>query len=189
MAEPINSEWFRAVLTDPSTTLPLALAAWAFVPTTGSRGLRDAGDCGADTSRPTPTCHRLAMRLDSLLPRCPDPGMALANVERFVSACPRPHEMIVLLAESARTTEILVQLFSTSQHLCELMTRDPSLLDWLRSGAERRDRDAMIFDLWAELGNRCRRERAALVLRRLSRQRETLRIGYNDIEFAASPLS
>ena len=95
--------------------------------------------------------HRLALRLDALLPRCPDPGMALANLERFVAACPAPDEMIVLLAESARTTEILVQLFSTSQHLSEMMIRDPSLLDWLRWGAERRDRDAMVFDLWAEL--------------------------------------
>ena len=124
--------------------------------------------------------NRLALRLDALLPRCPDPGMALANLERFVAACPRPDEMIVLLSESARTTEILVQLFSTSQHLSELMTRDPSLLDWLRWGAERRDRDALVFDLWPRSPPRADEAEQRLVLRRF-RQREMLRIGYNDI--------
>ncbi len=176
MPEPINSEWFRAALTDPSTTRLWLGGLGVRDADKGARDLRDlAQRAGSDADM-----HRLAMRLDSLLPRCPDPGMALANLERFVSACPRPHEMIVLLAESARTTEILVQLFSTSQHLCELMTRDPSLLDWLRSGAERRDRDAMIFDLWAELATAANESEQRLVLRRF-RQRETLRIGYNDI--------
>ena len=32
---------------------------------------------------------RLAVMLDAILPRCADPGMALANLERFLAAVPR----------------------------------------------------------------------------------------------------
>ena len=61
-----------------------------------------------------------------------------------------------------------------------MMIRDPSLLDWLRWAAERRDREALVFDLWADLAGVIDEDEQRLVLRRF-RQRETLRIGYNDI--------
>ena len=176
MAETINADWFRRVLADPSAT-GLWLGGIGVRDTErASRDLRDLALHAGSTS----DMHRLAMRLDALLPRCPDPGMALANLERFVAACPKSDEMIVLLGESARTTEILVQLFSTSQHLSELMTRDSSLLDWLLWGSERRDREAMIFDLWAELGGGPDETTDQRLILRRFRQRETLRIGYND---------
>jgi len=176
MAELINADWFRTILADPATTR-LWLGGLGVRDT--DRAARDLGDLArrADSAA---DMHRLALRLDALLPRCPDPGMALANLERFVAACALPGEMIVRLSESARTTEILTQLFSTSQHLSEMMTRDPTLLDWLRWGAERLDRDALIFDLMAALGAAADEGEQRIVLRRF-RQRETLRIGYSDI--------
>ena len=70
--------------------------------------------------------------LPLLLPRCPDPGMALSNLERFVAAGRRPEAVLRVLADQPRTTEVLVQLFSTSQHFSEQMIRDPTLLDWLQ---------------------------------------------------------
>ncbi len=176
MAESMNADWFRTVLANSSTT-----RLWL-----GGIGVRDADRAARDLQDLARHAHspmtmpRLALRLDALLPRCPDPGMALSNLERFVAACPDPGAMLVLLAESARTTEILLQLFSTSQHLSELMTRDPSLLDWLRSGADRRDRETMISDLWLELSGVTDENEQRLLIRRF-RQRETLRIGYNDI--------
>ncbi len=176
MAESMKSEAFRAILADPASTAGWLGGLGVRDTERASRDLRDlARRAGTDKDM-----NRLALRLDALLPRCPDPGMALANLERFVAACPSPDEMIVLLSESLRTTEILVQLFSTSQHLSEMMTRDPSLLDWLRYGAERLDRDAMIFDLMNDLGKTGDETEQRIILRRF-RQRETLRIGYNDI--------
>ena len=84
------------------------------------------------------------------------------------------------LAENPKTTEILLQVFSTSQHFSELLIRDPALIDWLQGGAERRDREALIDDLWSTLREAQRESEQSLAIRRF-RLRETLRIGYNDI--------
>ncbi len=79
-----------------------------------------------------------------------------------------------------RTTEILLQVFSTSQYLSEVLIRDPELLDWLQGGPERRDRSALIDDLWKSVAGLDDEDGQRLALRRF-RQRESLRIGYNDI--------
>ncbi len=143
------------------------------------RAFRDLRDL-ASSGLPLRLVGALAAQLDSALPRCPDPGMALTNLERFVAASPDREATLDTLAHNARATEIAVQLFSTSQFFSELMIRDPALLDWLRAGAERRDRDSLIEDLWAELEAAGTDEARRLSLRRF-RLRALLRIGYNDI--------
>src|SRR5262249_34945080 len=112
--------------------------------------------------------------------RCPDPGMALANLERFVVAQSEPKAMMRRLAQSPKTIEILLQVFSTTQHLSELLIRDPALIDWLQGGAERRDRAALIDELWNALRTVRSESEQSLVIRQF-RLSETLRIGYNDI--------
>ncbi len=91
------------------------------------RGARDLADL---TRRAGPEgldlVARIAVQLDALLPRCADPGMALLNLDRFIAAVPRIGSMLIALAENARTTEILVQVFSTSQYLTEVLIRRPS---------------------------------------------------------------
>jgi glutamate-ammonia-ligase adenylyltransferase len=84
------------------------------------------------------------------------------------------------LARNTRTAEIAVQWFSTSQYFSELMIRDPSLLDWVRAGAERRDREALAAEIWSELAGD-RDEQARRLILRKARHREMLRIGYDDI--------
>ena len=143
------------------------------------RGFRDLRDLAA-RGLPLRLVALLAGQLDSALPRCPDPGMALTNLERFVAASPTPEATLDALANNPRAAEIAVQLFSTSQFFSELMIRDPSLLDWLRAGADRRDRSTLIDDLWADLDAALTEEDRRLALRRF-RLREILRIGYNDI--------
>jgi glutamate-ammonia-ligase adenylyltransferase len=145
------------------------------------RGARDLADL---TRRAGPEClslvSRIAVQLDQVLPRCADPGMALVNLERFTAAVPRIEATLRQLAEHPRATEILVQVFSTSQYLSEVMIRDAELLDWLQGGPERRDRATLIDDLWMTVAGSSGDEDQRLALRRF-RQRETLRIGYNDI--------
>ncbi|MEA2632618.1 MAG: [glutamine synthetase] adenylyltransferase / [glutamine synthetase]-adenylyl-L-tyrosine, partial [Chloroflexota bacterium] len=145
----------------------------------GERGVRDLRDLARRAGGPGPLA-RIAGQLHVLLPRCPDPGMALTNVERFVAANDRPESVLRILAEHPRTTEVLVQLFSTSQHFSELMIRDPALLDWLQKWAVRRDREALIDGLWDELAGAGDEEAERLSIRRF-RQREMLRIGHDDI--------
>lgn len=142
----------------------------------GLRDLKDLAGRGVTKSR----LAALLGQLGGLLPRCPDPGMALTNLERFVAAGPDGPALLATLAADPRTTEVLVQLFSTSQYFSELLIRSPEMLGWLRAGAERRDRAALVEDLWAELQEAPGDEARRLTLRRF-RQRELLRIGYNDI--------
>ncbi|MGA2700825.1 MAG: bifunctional [glutamate--ammonia ligase]-adenylyl-L-tyrosine phosphorylase/[glutamate--ammonia-ligase] adenylyltransferase [Isosphaeraceae bacterium] len=123
---------------------------------------------------------RIAIQLDTVLPRCPEPGMALANLERFVAGQSDPEPALRKLADNLKTTEILLQVFSTSQYLSEVLIRDPALLGWLQAGAERPDREALIEDLWSSLSGASTEAQQALAIRRF-RLRETLRIGYNDI--------
>jgi [glutamine synthetase] adenylyltransferase / [glutamine synthetase]-adenylyl-L-tyrosine phosphorylase len=123
---------------------------------------------------------RIAIQLDALLPKCADPSMALLNLERFLAAVPAIGSSLQNLADHPRTTEVLLQVFSTSQYLSEMLIRDPALLDWLQGGPERRDRDALIEAVWESLSALEDHDAQVLALRRFRRQ-ESLRIGYNDI--------
>jgi glutamate-ammonia-ligase adenylyltransferase len=123
---------------------------------------------------------RLADMLDVHLPRCSDPDMALANFERFVAAMPDPAAGLDRLIAGPRTVEILLQVFSTSQHLGELLIRSPELIDWLQAEASRRDRESLIAELWDELAGAGPGADPRLVVRRF-RLRESLRIGHDDI--------
>ncbi|WP_337176532.1 bifunctional [glutamate--ammonia ligase]-adenylyl-L-tyrosine phosphorylase/[glutamate--ammonia-ligase] adenylyltransferase [Paludisphaera sp.] len=142
------------------------------------RGARDVDALGR-RARPA-SLARLVELFDTLLPRCPDPDMALANFERYVAALPDPADGLDRLLAGPRTVEILLQVLSTSQHLGELLIRDPGLIDWLQAGAGRRDRDSLISELWEELSGEGGAVDPRIVIRRF-RLRETLRIGYDDI--------
>jgi [glutamine synthetase] adenylyltransferase / [glutamine synthetase]-adenylyl-L-tyrosine phosphorylase len=171
-----TADWFLLLFDDP-VTLQRWLAGLGVRDT--ERGARDLRDLARRTGGPGPLA-RIAGQLHTLLPRCPEPGMALTNLERFVAANDRPAEVLRVLAEHPRTTEGLVQVFSTSQHFSELMIREPWLLDWLRGEAVRRDREALIDGLWDELADATDEESERLAIRRF-RQREMLRIGHDDI--------
>ena len=60
--------------------------------------------------------------------------MALTNLERFVAAVPSIEPTLARPGRRPRTTEILLQVFSTSQYFSEVLIRDPGLLDWLPAG-------------------------------------------------------
>jgi len=147
-------------------------------PDRGVADLEDLSRRGGPGSREA--FGRIVAQLDAVLPRCADPGMALTNLDRYVAALADPRPGLARLAERPRATETLLQVFSTSQHLSELLIRRPELIDWLQSGAERRDRQTLINDLWNLINTGERTDDDRLALRRF-RNRETLRIGYNDI--------
>ena len=170
-------EWFRSVLANPEAT-----SLWL----TGlgvrdmDRAARDLQGLASVAGTDRATIAKLAEQLAALLPRAPDPGMALANLERFVAARPDPSATLRLLADNARTIETLVQLFSTSQHFSELMIGDPTLLDWLRAGPIRLERDLLVEELRGSLRGASGETQEKLILRQF-RRRELLRIGYDDI--------
>src|SRR5437667_8185710 len=82
----------------------------------GQRNLAHlAASLGVD--RLAEVCHPLAR----LLPRCPDPDMALNNFERFLANPAGAEQLPGLLEGRARTLETLLQLFSTSQFFSDLL--------------------------------------------------------------------
>lgn len=174
----MNVEWFVRQLEYPELTRRWLQGLGVRDLDRGARDIEDLGRHAGPEARPR--LAHLAVLFDTYLPRSSDPGMALANFERHVAALPDPVAGLDRLISRPRTVEILLQVFSTSQHLSELLIRRPELIDWLQAGAERRDRGTLIADLWSTLTGPEAEADARLAIRRF-RLRETLRIGYNDI--------
>jgi glutamate-ammonia-ligase adenylyltransferase len=122
-------------------------------------------------------CHPLGR----LLPRCPDPDMALNNLERFLADPCGAKQLPGLLEGRARTLEILLQLLSTSQYFCDLLVANCDFLDMLRVPLRRSPSQAeMQAQLQAEV-DAAFEDSAVLRAFRRFRQRQILRIGTNDI--------
>jgi glutamate-ammonia-ligase adenylyltransferase len=123
----------------------------------------------------------LCPALGRLLPRCPDPDMALNNLERFLANPLGRASLPLLLEGRARSLEILLQLLSTSQFFSDLLVANPDYLDMLRVPLRRSpSQKEMQEQLQAEV-DAAFEDSAALRAFRRFRQRQTLRIGTNDI--------
>jgi glutamate-ammonia-ligase adenylyltransferase len=125
--------------------------------------------------------RELSPFLGRFLPRCPDPDMALNNLERFL-ANPVGREQLPLLLEGrARPLEILLQLLSTSQSFSDMLVTSPEHLDMIRAPQRRSPSDAELREqLRAEVGGSFEDSAVLRAFRRF-RRRQVLRIGTNDI--------
>jgi glutamate-ammonia-ligase adenylyltransferase len=124
---------------------------------------------------------QISSPLARFLPRCPDPDMALNNLERFFAHPTAPSLVGSLLDNRARTLEILLQLFSTSQMFSDLLGQFPDYLDMLRVPLRRSPSSAELREqLQAEVDS-CGEDSSVLRAFRRFRQRQLLRIGANDI--------
>jgi [glutamine synthetase] adenylyltransferase / [glutamine synthetase]-adenylyl-L-tyrosine phosphorylase len=123
----------------------------------------------------------LSHLLGRMLPRCPDPDMALNNLERFLSNPGGATQLSMLHGERGQVFDILVQLFSTSQFFSDLLFAHPDYLDMLciplRNSPRREE---MRAQLQAEV-DATFEDSAVLRAFRRFRQRQMLRIGTNDI--------
>jgi len=123
----------------------------------------------------------LCDQLQEHLPELSDPDMALNNLERFVCAARSPLAMAALFERDPDALPPLLELFSTSQYLSDLLVRDPGAYDLLRmtEGAPVA-REELIADIVSEVRAQPSQEAVMRALRRF-KQRETLRIAYGDI--------
>jgi glutamate-ammonia-ligase adenylyltransferase len=122
-------------------------------------------------------CHPLGR----ILPRCPDPDMALNNLERFLAQPAGAQQLPSLLESRARPLEILLQLLSTSQFFSDLLATNPDYLDMLRVPLRRSPNPRELHDqLQAEVDGTFEDSSLLRAFRRF-RQRQLLRIGTNDI--------
>jgi glutamate-ammonia-ligase adenylyltransferase len=123
----------------------------------------------------------LCTPLGRLLPRCPDPDMALNNLERFLTQPAAVAQLPDLLENRARLLEILLHLFSTSQTFSDLLSLNPDFLDMLRVPLRRSpSKGDLQTQLQAEV-DAVYEDTAVLRVFRRFRQRQMLRIGTNDI--------
>src|SRR5207237_8690874 len=119
--------------------------------------------------------------LGRLLPRCPDPDMALNNLERFLADPAGRESLPVLLEGRARSLEILLQLLSTSQFFSDLLVANPDYLDMLRVPLRRSPSQREMQEQLQNEVDAAFEDSAVLRTFRRFRQRQTLRIGTNDI--------
>lgn len=120
-------------------------------------------------------------QLQQVLGASADPDMALNNLERFITGARSPLSIAALFERDAMALPTLIQIFSTSQHLSDLLIADPESFELVRETRGRPvARDVMIDQLVAEVAAM---EHEPAVMRALRRfkQRETLRIAYGDI--------
>jgi glutamate-ammonia-ligase adenylyltransferase len=122
-------------------------------------------------------CHPLGR----FLPRCPDPDMALNNVERFLANPAGAQQLPSLLEGRARSLEILLQWFSTSQYFSDLLINNPDYLDMLRVPLRNSPSQAEMEAQLQEEVAAAFEDSAVLRAFVRFRQRQLLRIGTNDI--------
>ncbi len=128
-----------------------------------------------------PGLDQLAVPLTRLLPRCPDPDMALNNLERFFSHSAAPPLLPLLLENRSRNLEILLGLISTSQLFSDLLSQHPEYLDMLRVPLRKSPSFAELRDgLRTEIDSALDDAGVLRAFRRF-RHRQLLRIGANDI--------
>ncbi len=121
-------------------------------------------------------------QLEGSLASTADPDMALNNLDRFVAASRNPLALGTLFQRDPSALPTLLQIFSTSQHLSDLLVADPESFDLLRlSQGQPYARQALVEDITSEVAALEHDQTVLRALRRFKR-REMLRISYGDID-------
>jgi glutamate-ammonia-ligase adenylyltransferase len=121
-------------------------------------------------------CRQLAEHL----PGVADPDMALNNLDRYVAAARNPLALGSLLERDREALPILLQIFSTSQHLSNVLVRDPQSYDLLRiTDGQPVSREILVNEICSEVES-LPDERSVMTALRRYKHRETLRIVYGD---------
>ena len=124
---------------------------------------------------------QIAEQFAAAAPTLADPDMAMNNLERFIAASRNPMATAALFERDREALAQLLQIFSTSQYLSDLLVVDNEAYDLLRmTEGEPVSRAALVDELVREV---CAVGSYAEVLASLRRfkRRETMRIAYGDI--------
>lgn len=123
----------------------------------------------------------LSGQLGIALFRLSDPDMALNNLDRFFQAARAPLTLIELFERDPEALSMLLQIFSGSQYLGDLLVHEPEGYPLLRqSHGEPLSRDALVQEISDQVRQLADPRDIPTTLRRYKR-RETLRIGYSDM--------
>ena len=124
---------------------------------------------------------QIAEQFAAAAPALADPDMAMNNLERFIAASRNPMATAALFERDPDALPQLLQLFSTSQYLSDLLVVDSEAYDLLRmTEGQPVSRSALVDELVREVCALGSNAEVMASLRRFKR-RETLRIAYGDI--------
>jgi len=125
--------------------------------------------------------HGICDQLQRELPGLSDPDMALNNLERFITAARSALAIGTLFQRDPESLTTLLQIFSTSQYLGDLLISDTESYDLLRlTEGQPVARDDLVEELVSEI-DVLSDDRAVMSALRRFKRRETLRIAYGDI--------
>jgi len=147
------------------------------------QSLRRGPEKGNLTARSRSILEKISPLFLQELFESPDPDLALANLEHFLTVIGARSSYYALLAENRNTLKLLVSLFGMSAFLSKILISHPELLDSMVArtyASSVKSREQMVFDLNGLLEQSDYFEEQLDVLRRY-RNEEFLRIGMNDI--------
>ena len=143
----------------------------------GHKNLLNLARCGMTLD----VLQTLLEQLAQQLPALSDPDRAFNNIERFFLAARNPLGLGALFERDPHALPPLLQIFSTSQHLSDLLIRDPASFDLLQmTEGQPVSRSILIEELCSEAAA-ARDSRDVMMMLRRCKHRETLRIAYGDI--------
>ncbi len=123
----------------------------------------------------------LASQCQRHLPHLSDPDRALNNLERFFRATRSPLALAALFERDEEALPTLLQIFSTSQYLSDLLVSDPEAYDLLRmTEGQPVARQVLVDEICAEVAS-ARDDAYVMASLRRFKRREILRIAYGDI--------
>ena len=124
---------------------------------------------------------QISEQFAAVAPTLADPDMAINNLERFIAASRNPMSTAALFERDPDALPNLLQIFSTSQYLSDLLVADQEAYDLLRmTEGLPVARPALVEELVNEVRSLKNYAEVLASLRRFKR-RETLRIAYGDI--------
>jgi glutamate-ammonia-ligase adenylyltransferase len=131
-----------------------------------------------------PTLESFALFVDSLAPLIrytADTDMVLNNLERFFKATRSPLTLISLFQRDRMSLPTLLEIFSTSQYLCDILITDPELFETVRqTEGSPMALNQMLDELVGEV-DALEKDSLALGCLRRFKRRHILRIAYGDI--------
>src|SRR5262245_22875325 len=120
-------------------------------------------------------------QLAAAAPGLADPDMAINNLQRFIAASRNPMATAALFERDPEALPNLLQIFSTSQYLSDLLVVDREAYDLLRmTEGQPVSREALVDELVNDVRTLKNHADVAATLRRFKR-RELMRIAYGDI--------
>jgi len=130
---------------------------------------------------PSDLARVLERQLDRHLGRVSDPDMALNHLERFFAAARSPLALASLFDRDPDALPTLLQIFSTSHYLGDLLVGDPDAFDLVRlTEGQPVARDLLVDEIQTDVAA-ARDDEGVMVRLRRHKRRETLRIAYGDI--------